>query len=113
LRALWCNCIVVILDRIRGLVSRRRPERSAESDEYRGDMTGPARSGRRVEPVRHPHNLDEYEGCWVAVKNGEVVAVAKTSRELVYAVHQRGDQAKGAVAQFVPPVSGAAMVGVG
>lgn len=64
-------------------------------------------------PVRRPKELDAYEGLWVAMKDGKVVAKARTSRELVYEVHKKGPEAEGAVAQFVSKPSKAAMVGVG
>lgn len=74
---------------------------------------GVARSGGRVEPERRLSDLDEFEGQWVAVKDGQVVAVAATSRALVYEVHKLGESGKGAVAQYVAPPTAAFMIGVG
>jgi hypothetical protein len=76
-------------------------------------MAGVARPGERVEPVRRPTELDDFIGKWVAMKDGQVVAVAESSRALVYEVHKLGDRGKGAVAQFVPPPKAGYMVGVG
>jgi hypothetical protein len=74
---------------------------------------GHARSHERIPPVRHLPELDKYEGKWVAVKDGAVVASAQTSRELVAELRRIGDAAEGAVAQFVPGPRQSFMVGVG
>jgi hypothetical protein len=74
---------------------------------------GFARSAGRGEPTPRPADLESWVGKWVAVKDGRVVAVADTSRALVYEVHKLGTNGRGAVAQFVPPISDAAMVGMG
>jgi hypothetical protein len=65
------------------------------------------------EPERRPAELDQFVGLWVAVKDGEVVACAPTSRELVPRLRDLGDVGRGAVAQFVPYHSDAIMIGVG
>ncbi len=54
-----------------------------------------------------------WAGSWVAVKDGEVIAAAHNSRELVPAVRQLGARGRGAVAQFVPEPSDVVMIGVG
>jgi hypothetical protein len=66
-----------------------------------------------VEPVRRPHELDDFVGKWVAVKDHRVIAAAATSSALVYEVHKLGNRGEGAVAQYVPPPDTAFMVGVG
>lgn len=80
---------------------------------YRLSVSGPARSSPAAQPVPRPAELDHFIGKWVAVKDGQVIAVAETSRGLVYEVHKLGSSAKGAVAQYVPPPKAGYMVGVG
>lgn len=70
-------------------------------------------SGARVAPERRLPQLDQWVGCWVAVKDGEVVTAAHSSHELVLRVRELGDKAKGAVAQFVPEPSDDIVIGVG
>lgn len=67
----------------------------------------------REEPARRPKNLDRWMGCWVAIKDGVVIAAAPTSRELVPRLAEMGDEAHGAVAQFVPKPSDEIVIGVG
>lgn len=74
---------------------------------------GIARSNPPVEPIPRPPELDDFVGKWVAIKDGHVVAVAESSRALVYEVHKLGDRGRGAVVQFVAPPSTSFMVGVG
>ena len=50
---------------------------------------------------------------WVAVKDGEVIAAAYNSRDLVPEVRKLGEAGHGAVAQFVPPHSDEIVIGVG
>jgi len=50
---------------------------------------------------------------WVAVKDGEVIAAAHNSRDLVPEVRSKGEKGRGAVAQFVPHRSDDIMIGVG
>jgi hypothetical protein len=66
-----------------------------------------------VEPVRRPDFLDNWVGMWIAVKDGEVIAAAYNSRELVPMVREKGKAGEGAVAQFVPPRSEDIVIGVG
>jgi uncharacterized protein DUF5678 len=74
---------------------------------------GKRRAPREIEPVRLLPGLDQYEGLWVAVKDGEVVAAARNSRDLVPEVKKLGPAGEGAVAQFVPPYSEEIVIGVG
>lgn len=82
------------------------------SEGYRRSM-GIARSNPAVEPIPRPEELDDFVGKWVAIKDGHVVAVAESSRALVYEVHKLGDRGRGAVVQFVAPPSSSFMVGAG
>jgi hypothetical protein len=50
---------------------------------------------------------------WVAVKDGEVIAAAHNSRDLVPMVREKGPAGQGAVAQFVPQRSDEIVIGVG
>ena len=76
-------------------------------------MGGVARPVRKMEAVERPAGLDSFVGHWVALKEGEVVAVASNSRALVYEVRKLGDRGRGAVAQYVAPPASSYMVGVG
>jgi hypothetical protein len=67
----------------------------------------------RMEPERRLGALDQWVGCWVAVKDGRVVAAAHNSRDLVPELRKLGSEAEGAVAQYVTPHSDAIMIGVG
>lgn len=67
----------------------------------------------RVAPERKPAGLDSWAGLWVAVKDGEVIAAAQTSRELVPRVREKGEAGHGAVARFVPQASRDIVIGVG
>jgi hypothetical protein len=67
----------------------------------------------RVEPVRQLPGLLRWAGMWVAVKDGEVIAAAHNSRELVPMVKSKGEGARGAVAQYVPQPSDEIVIGVG
>ncbi len=65
----------------------------------------------KAEP--QPADLKRFVGCWVAVKDGRVLAAAANARELVPRLHELGDVGRGAVAQFVPEPSDSIMIGVG
>jgi hypothetical protein len=71
------------------------------------------RPGRHHRPVPRLRELDDYEGQWVAVKGGRIVASAATSRDLVLRLRELGDASVGAVIQHVLPPSDAALVGLG
>lgn len=79
---------------------------------YRHGMGKHGRLGR-VEPVRQLPGLQRWAGMWVAVKDGEVIAAAHNSRELVPMVKSKGEVARGAVAQYVPQPSDDIVIGVG
>lgn len=68
---------------------------------------------RRQEPERRLPVLDDWEGYWVAVKDGDVIAAAHSSRELVRQLVEMGPRAQDAIAQFVPPRSDTIVIGVG
>lgn len=70
-------------------------------------------SEKRVMPERRLANLDHWAGMWVAVKDGQVIAVASNSRDLVPEVRALGVRGEGAVAQFVPQPSSDILIGVG
>ena len=66
-----------------------------------------------MEPERRLPELDRWQGLWVAVKDGEVIAAASTSRELVPELHKLGERGRGAVAQYVPRPTDKIIIGVG
>ena len=66
-----------------------------------------------MQPEPRPENLDIYENCWVALKNGEIVAAAPTSQELACEIRRLGSKASGCTMQFVRPSADAYIVGVG
>lgn len=70
-------------------------------------------SSRSVEPIRRDPGLDRWIGMWVAVKDGEVIAAAHNSNELVKMVIELGARGSGAVAQFVPSRQDSIVIGVG
>lgn len=76
---------------------------------YLRGMTKP----RRLEPERRLAALDGWEGKWVAVKDGKVIAAAHNSRDLVPKLVEMGEKGRGAVAQYVPPQSDVIVIGVG
>jgi hypothetical protein len=72
-----------------------------------------ARERKPVEPQRRLPDLDRWEGLWVAVKDGEVIAAGNSSNELVRTLVGMGPAGRGAVAQYVPRRSDTIVVGVG
>ena len=80
---------------------------------YGHDME-PLSKRRRIAPVPRPEVLARYEGSWVAVVDGEVVAAAPTSHTLAVNLHELSDQKRArAVVEFVRPTSDSYIVGVG
>jgi hypothetical protein len=69
---------------------------------------------RRVAPTPRVDGIEEFEGKWVAVLDGEVVAAEPTSRALAARLrtmdHRRRREA---VVQYVRPTSDSYIVGVG
>jgi hypothetical protein len=76
---------------------------------------GRRRRTEPMEPERRLAELDNWVGLWVAVKDGEVIAAASTSLDLVDAIHKLRPVGigKGAVAQYVPRPTDEIMIGVG
>lgn len=70
-------------------------------------------SNRRSGPEPRNPALKGWEGYWVAVKDGKVIAAANNSRDLVPELRKLGKKAHGAVAQYVPLPDNAMVVGVG
>ena len=68
---------------------------------------------KALEPERKLPDLDRWAGLWIAVKDGEVIAAAHNSRDLVPMLIEKGPAAVGAVAQYVPHPSDTIVVGVG
>ncbi len=80
---------------------------------YRRLMAIARRSEGRRGPAQPPEGLDRYEGLWVAVQGGRVIAAAATTRELVYSLAKIGPRAKGATLQRVPRRADGLVVGMG
>jgi hypothetical protein len=78
----------------------------------KGYRHGMAQS-RRVEPERLPEAIKGWEGHWVALKDGEVVAAALNPHELVRMIHEMGPAAEGAIARYVPHRSELIVIGAG
>lgn len=74
---------------------------------------GTPREPQRLEPERRPAGIDCWAGMWVAVKDGEVIASANNSRDLVPMVRELGESGQGAVAQFVPYRTDDIVIGLG
>ena len=72
-----------------------------------------ARKRPAATPVPYIDDLDNFVGKWVAVRAGEVVAVADSSRALVYELRKLGTRGEGAVAQYVRPSTDGYIVGIG
>jgi Family of unknown function (DUF5678) len=79
---------------------------------YAGLMSVGRRPQREVRPLVHLTELDRYEGRWVAVREGHVVADADSSASLARALREAGEL-RGTVMQFVQPEAQAFIVGVG
>lgn len=68
----------------------------------------------RIRPIPRLAKLDAYEGCWVAVTDGEVIAAAESSHKLaldLLALDTR--KSSRAVIEYVRKGSDAFVVGVG
>jgi hypothetical protein len=66
-----------------------------------------------MEPVPRLPDIDRWAGMWVAIKDGEVIAAAHNSRDLVPMLVEMGPKGRGAVAQYVPHRSEVITIGVG
>jgi hypothetical protein len=60
-----------------------------------------------------PDALSTYAGLWVAVLEGQIVAAAGTTRELVHELAKLGERGRGATMQKVPAAERGLMVGLG
>ena len=78
-----------------------------------GYRHGMAQQQERMEPERRLPDLDRWEGCWIAVKGGQVIAAAHNSRDLVPKLQEMGEAGRGAVAQYVPRRTENIVIGVG
>ena len=67
----------------------------------------------QIPAVELPEGIEQYEGQWVAVLRGKIVASAQTDRELARKLRLLGSDGQEAVMRFVrPPMSGY-IIGVG
>jgi hypothetical protein len=68
----------------------------------------------QVAPLPRPAMLDRFEGMWVAVAGGEVVAAAETSHQLALQLHEMDHRKRqNVVVEFVRPTTDSYIVGVG
>jgi hypothetical protein len=71
-------------------------------------------STRRVAPEPRPAELDGFDGKWVAVAGGVVIAAADTSHNLALQLHQMDHRRRErVVVEYVRPASDSYIVGVG
>lgn len=67
----------------------------------------------QIPPVELPLGIEQYEGEWVAVFQGRVLASAPTDRELAHKLRELGPDGQEAVMRFVRPPMGGYVIGVG
>jgi hypothetical protein len=80
---------------------------------YAAAMT-PEAARRVVQPLPRPKGLDQYEGLWVAVLDGDVVAAEETSHALALKIHAMDHRRRREISvEFVRPRSDSYIVGVG
>ncbi len=69
---------------------------------------------RRVAAVPRPAILDRFQGMWVAVVDGEVIAAEHTSHKLAARMHDMDHRKRGrATVEYVRPTADSYIVGVG
>ena len=69
---------------------------------------------QRVAPLPRAGNLERFEGMWVAVVDGEVVAAEPSSHALARKLHEMDHRRRGkAVVEFVRPTTDSYIVGAG
>ena len=81
---------------------------------YRALMSSDTEPPRRVAALPRPAGLDRFEGMWVAVADGEVVAVAETSHKLAIRLHGMDHRKRRRVViEYVRPTTDSYIVGAG
>ena len=71
-------------------------------------------SPQRVAALPRPDGLDMYDGMWVAVADGEVVAAAETSHKLALELHGMDHRKRRQVViEYVRPTTDSYIVGAG
>lgn len=89
------------------------PSASVTGEGYSADMgIARRRNPGQFGPLPAP-DLRGYEGRWVAVKGGKVIASGATTHELAAELARLGDEAKGAIMQRAPRHLDAVVIGVG
>jgi len=89
-----------------------RKVHNPQRDRY-GDSVPIGRRHERHAPTRFVEDKARFEGMWIASVDDEVVAVAETSRALVWKLRELGPKADAAVVEFVRPATDGYIVGVG
>lgn len=74
---------------------------------------GVFRRAEQGRPLPRPEALNQWQGFWVAVRDGSVVTAAGTSRELVHKLALMGADGRGAVIQKVAGATDEIIVGMG
>lgn len=88
--------------------SKLRAWASRRGERYRRAMVP------RVAPLPRAENLDTFEGMWVAIIDGEVVAAEHTSHALARKLHDMDHRKRDkAVIEFVRPTTDSYIVGAG
>lgn len=79
---------------------------------YRAHVAEPRR--RPVPPLPRPAQLDRFDGMWVAVADGKVVAAADTSHHLALKLHDMDHRKRRRVViEYVRPTTDSYIVGTG
>jgi hypothetical protein len=81
---------------------------------YRAPMSRESESPRSVAALPRPEGLDRFEGMWVAVADGNVVAAAESSHQLALRLHDMDHRKRRQVViEYVRPTTDSYIVGAG
>lgn len=81
---------------------------------YRASMSSAPEPLRHVAALPRPEGLDRFEGMWVAVADGEVVAAAESSHKLALQLHGMDHRKRRRVViEYVRPTTDSYIVGAG
>lgn len=81
---------------------------------YREHMSSRSESPQRVAALPRPEGLDRFDGMWVAVADGDVVAAAESSHKLALQLHDMDHRRRRKVViEYVRPTTDSYIVGAG